>query len=399
LSQNNSKKLFIIFLTVFLDLLGFGVIIPLSPFFAKQYGASPQLIGILASTYSAMQFIFAPLWGTLSTYVGRRPILLIGALGTSLSMLAFGLANSLFWLFLARLLGGIATANLSVAQAYIADITDEQNRAKGMGLFGAAFGLGFIFGPALGGILGATNHALPGLVTAGISLINFIFIYLYVEESLPEQIRQQVRKKPSHHQRKLIFSKQGLFHPALGRLLFIFFITTLAFSNLEGTFALFTHARLGFQTREVGYALSYAGILAVLIQGGLIGQLTRRFGEKKLLAVGLLLVGAGMALYFLVWSIKALLVCLTLGSIGLGLCNPSMTSLVSKSCAQEERGTIMGVQQSLGSLGRILGPISGGFLFEQPYLHHALPYCFGALLFLGAWVLSFGATTRIQQQK
>lgn len=390
--QPSSLSLFSIFLTVFLDLLGFGIILPIMPFYATSLGASPVTIGLLAGCFSAMQFLFAPVWGRWSDRIGRRPILLMGIVGTMLSMTAFAFATSLTQLFAARLLAGICGANIPVAQAYISDITTEENRTKGMGLFGAAFGLGFVLGPAAGGLLSQWHRSLPGLFAAALAAINFVSAYFSLKE--PPKARREPRlKQPWYRAMAQFWGPHGLKHPQVGAWLALFFVVTLAFSQVEGTFALFTQRRLGFDARQVSYVFIYIGLMAAVVQGGLIGRLSKRFSEQTLITAGLALMGLGLALYFFVHGLWMLWVVVSFTSLGLGLNNPSLSSQISKKCAADERGEVMGIQQSLGSLGRMLGPVIGGFLFA--HLGESAPYVLGALLLL-ACVLFLSASPRAE---
>ncbi len=378
----------IIFITLFLDLLGFGMILPVLPFYAENFGANAFFIGLLSASFSLMQFIFAPIWGRISDRIGRRPIILMSLLGSSISLTLFGLAQSLLMLFVARIFAGIFMANLSAAQAYIADVTPPEERAKGMGLVGAAFGLGFIFGPTLGGILSPLGLAVPAYVAAGLALVNFLSAYFF----LPESRSREAIERSRYHQKFSAFDlhqfKKSIFHPLVGLFLILFFFVTLAFANLEATFALMTERHFGYDAKNNGYLFAYIGILAALMQGGLIGPLTRKFGEGKLLTTGLILQAVGFLFLPYVHTLALLMVFLGLIAIGNGMSYPSLQSLISRNTHEDQQGGVLGVSQSMGSLARVLGPTWGGWFFDA--LGVPAPYWSGGiLLFLCAGLSAY----------
>ncbi len=378
------SPLLVIFLTVFLDLVGFGIIVPLMPFYATHFGASASFIGFFSASFSAMQVIFAPLWGRLSDKIGRRPIILFGVAGTIGSMLLLAFAGNKWMLLASRAFAGIASANIGAAQAYISDVTTPENRAKGMGLVGAAFGLGFIFGPAIGGGLSQFGERMPAFFAAGLAALNFALALFLLPESLSPELRAEAANNPRPRQSQ--FQRvwhMGVRHPQVGSLMLLFFIVTLAFANLEATFALFTERRLGFSPAQVGYVFAYIGIIAIIVQGGLIGRLTRWAGEPRLLICGVGALAFGLLGMTLVHGVATLLAVITLISIGNGLYGPSSSALISKLAPPAERGSLLGVQQSLGALGRMFGPPLGGFVFDR--FNEGMPYFVGSsLLFLGA---------------
>lgn len=376
------SPLTIIFVTIFLDLLGFGLILPLLPFYALKFGASPLQVGLLGGAFSGMQFLFSPIWGRISDSIGRRPVILIGVAGTVVSMTMLAFTNSIWTLLFARVLAGISGANIAAAQAYIADVTTPENRAKGMGLVGAAFGLGFIFGPAIGGVLADFDTRAPGLFAASLALLNLIAGWFLLPESHPKERRGTQRGRSLSPLQGL----RGLTLPEVGPLLIVSFVITFAFANLEGTFALLTHARLGFESRHVGYVFAYIGIIGALFQGVFVGRLVRRFGEWRLLLLGTLLLAVGLAVMAEVYSVAVLLVATTAISSGNGLVNPSLSSLVSRTCSDQERGAVIGMQQSLGALGRMVGPAMGGLLFQS--FGPSSPFYAGAgLMLFGVWLV------------
>jgi DHA1 family tetracycline resistance protein-like MFS transporter len=379
------SPLLIIFLTVFLDLVGFGIVLPLLPFYAQHYGATALLVGLLSTSFSLMQFLFAPVWGRMSDRVGRRPIILLGLLGSSVSYLIFGLAHSLPVLFFSRLFAGIAGANISTAQAYIADSTTAEKRARGMGLIGAAYGLGFIFGPAIGGTLSHFALNLPPLFASALAFSNFSAALFL----LPESLKPENRIAHSHRGLNLGRIKRALGHPQLGIFLTLFFISTFAFANLEATFALMTQKKFGFDAHENGYLFAYIGILITIMQGFLIGRLVKRAGERKLISIGLFSMIFGLGLLPFAPNLLGLLLVLAVLTFGNGITNPSISSSISRVTGPEDQGGILGVGQSMGSLARILGPIWGGLVFD--HLGFQYPYITGALFMALAFALSVSA--------
>ena len=376
------SPLVVLFVTVFIDLIGFGIILPLLPFYAEHFGANALLVGLLSTSFSLMQFLFAPVWGRLSDRVGRRPVILAGLLGSSISYLTFGLAQSLPILFLSRILAGIAGANISTAQAYIADSTPPEQRAKGMGLIGAAYGLGFTVGPAIGGLLSQYGYATPAFFASALALANFGAAWWLLPESRNRSDRSHRAERGLNWQRL----RTGLQHPELGVFLILFFISTFAFANLEATFALMTARKFGFDARANGYLFAYIGVIITIVQGGLTGRLARRFGERRLISAGLFCMIFGLGLLPYSPGLKSLLLVLIVLIVGHGATNPSISSLVSQAASTEDQGGILGVAQSLASLARILGPIWGGFTFDAFGFQY--PYLTGSLFMAVAFSLS-----------
>ncbi len=382
-----NAKLAILFLTIFVDLLGFGLIIPALPFYAESFGASFITIGLLSASYSLMHFLFSPLWGRLSDRVGRRPVMLIGLAGSALAFLMFGLSSTLVMLFVARILAGIlSSATLPTAQAYIADTTSLEDRAKGMGLIGAAFGMGFIFGPALGGILTKYGYGVPALVAAGLSTINFVWALWKLPETLTNKSDESQRKMLSPDALKLIFST-----PVLALLIGIFFVQVYAFSQMEATFALFSEHRLGLDAVHVGWILAEVGIISAIIQGGLMGKLVRAYGEAPLARTGLVLMAIGLFVIGFVHTTPQMVAAVPLLAIGSALMNPTINSLISKSAPPDKQGLTMGTAQSLGALARVFGPPSGTGLFQL--FGPSAPYFVGGLLIASVSWIRIGKKT------
>jgi DHA1 family tetracycline resistance protein-like MFS transporter len=366
------SPLVVIFTTVFIDLVGFGIVIPVLPFYAEgtRFNATPRTVGLLFASYSVMQLIFSPVLGRLSDKHGRRPVLLVSIIGTGIGFLILGFATTLWMLFLGRILDGITGGNISTAQAYIADITTKEDRAKGMGLIGAAFGMGFVFGPAIGGILSRWGVAVPFLFAAGLCFANALLLYF----TLPETVT------PDHPARVSAAGGRGLSHlirslqnPRLGFVLIIYFLFIVAFSIMTTSFSLFTMFRFGYDAQHTGYLFAYVGILAVIVQGGLIGRLVKRFGELPLVIVGaFLFAGSLFAVPFVgpeTGGLVALLIGGGLFSIGNSLSAPSLTSLASKSVGPREQGSVLGVTQSVASLARAVGPALAALLIHSAIAH------------------------------
>ncbi len=379
----NARKasLGVIFGVVLLDLLGFGILIPQLGVYGVKFHGSPLLIGLLLSVYSLMQLLFAPLLGRLSDRYGRRPVLLYSLAGSLVGYLLFAFARSLPVLFLSRVIDGASGGNISTAQAYVSDVTTPENRAKGMGLVGAAFGLGFVLGPAVGGFLGSVggNWAI-GLCAAGLTGLNLIFAFF----ALPETRRAN---GPSSGERSLSGVASAARLPAVGLALGLFLLFTTAFSQMEGTFSVFLIARhlapaggaLGAAdealvreaSAKAGWLFFAVGVASALVQGGLIGRLRKRFGEPRLVIAGMALVAAGLFAVPLAPSYGWLFAPMVLLAAGSGLCNPCLSSLVSQQAPDAQRGQTLGAYQAMGSLGRILGPALGGLLFS---VGAGLPY-------------------------
>jgi multidrug resistance protein len=350
----------ILFLTVFIHLLGFGIILPLLPYFAETYGASGTVVGLLSASFSLMQFLFAPLWGRLSDRVGRRPVLLGSLLVTGASYILFATATSLPALFASRILAGIAGAVIPAAQAYIADTTAPENRTKGMGLIYAAFGMGFIFGPALGGALSRWGYAVPGYAAAGLALAAAACALFLLPESLPAAARRTAAAV-----RRSLSPMAALRRPRVGQAILLSFLATICFAAMEATFALFGQRRYGLGPHHVGYLLAFVGTVAALLQAGVVGALARRFGEAALIRAGLLLMGAGL-IGMGAGPVFALLV-VGMGTVAVGssISGPSLAGLITISSDADEQGGILGVYQSTASLARAVGPFLGGLAFDH----------------------------------
>ena len=390
------SALFTVFLVVLVDLMGFGIVLPLIPFYAAEFNASAISIGLLYSIYSLAQLVFSPLWGSFSDRIGRRPIMLMSTLGAAFAYLLFAFSNSLWLLFLSRLIAGIMGGKISAAQAYVADVTAPEERAKGMGLIGAAFGIGFTVGPAIATLLihpqfhewlqrlgiSSNKYALPGLFAALMSVASFLLVWL----KLPETVEKASRNDPRKIVRDSLFSKRfwqtlaqenrSSKHRFLTLLMISVFLLSFAQSSLYSAFPLFCKTILFLSPEKVGIQFAYMGLIAVIIQGGLIRTLERKFGEKRLFLTGNILMIMGLALIPFASSEKMLMAFLSLMAIGGSLNGPTLNSLISKEADPTKIGATMGTSQGLSALGRVVGPTWGGVLFstsfQSPFIVTAL---------------------------
>lgn len=365
------SPLLVIFITVFIDLVGFGIVIPVLPYYAEgsKFGATPTQVGLLFASYSVMQLVFSPVLGRLSDKYGRRPILLMSLLGTAIGFLVLGFATTLWMLFVGRIVDGISGGNISTAQAYIADVTTKENRAKGMGLIGAAFGLGFVFGPAIGGILSRWGVNVPFLFAGGLAFANAILLYFTLPETVTPDHPARVSAASGRGWRQLLVA---LREPRLAYVLAIYFLGIVAFSIMTATFSLFMMFRLGYDAFHNGWVFAFVGIISAAIQGGMIGKLVKRFGEPLLIIVGALLFSASLFAIPFVTLASGLGVLLGLGAataIAQALSAPSLSSLASKTASAGEQGGVLGVMQSVASLARAVGPSLAAVLIYSAVAH------------------------------
>ena len=362
LASSGRSPLVVLFLTVFIDLMGFGIVIPLLPIYAKQMNATPFAAGALIAVYSLMQLVFAPAWGRVSDDIGRRPVLLMCLAGSAMSYLLLAGAWRLEVLFFARLLAGVAGASIPVAQAYIADVTGPAERARGMGLIGAAFGLGMVIGPALGGGLSLLGPRVPEGFAAGLCLANVLVAAYRLPESLPGSVH---RPGPFRHPLSLASLRDAVVRPGAASLLAVFFLVTLGFAVLEGTFSLAAADRYGYSQAQVDWLWVYMGLVAVVVQGWLVGRLARRLPERALIVLGSAALGLGFLGIPFAGSAIGLLTALALVVGGQGLASPSLSSLISKTVEESVYGEALGVSQSLSAGARVLGPAGGGLIFSR----------------------------------
>jgi MFS transporter, DHA1 family, tetracycline resistance protein len=381
----DNKRLFSIILVVFIDLLGFSLILPLLPYYAKTFNANQTTTGILIASYAVMQLIGAPILGRLSDRFGRRPILLLSVFGTFLGFLLLGFANALWMLFASRIIDGLTGGNLSVAQAYISDVTDAENRSKGLGMIGAAFGLGFIIGPVTGGLLSQWGYAVPAFAAATISFLNLILIYAWLPESLTEEKRSQMtEKRPAITLNALLVAFQ---RPFTGSILITRFFFGLAFAIFQTIFSLYALAKFNLTARDTGFVLTYVGVLSVIVQGFLVGRLTSRFREDLLITASVVLMGISLLGWAMVPSVLWLLIIMTPIALSGGLLNTLLSSTLTKAVAPHEIGGILGLSAAVESSTRIIAPILGGVLLQQ--IGTWAPGLFGAIVMAGISMFVF----------
>lgn len=372
------SPLLIIFLTILVNLIGFGIIIPLLPFYAETFGASPLTIGLLFATFSMAQLVASPVLGAWSDRWGRRPVLIFSLIGTVVSFVMLAMAQSLPMLFAARIVDGLSGGNITTARAYIGDISTDENRAKMFGVLGAAFGLGFIIGPALGGLFAHVSYTAPIWAAAAITVVATLLAWLW----LPETVHRvdAVTGSPWKALRELS-ARPGL------RLLFtIDFLYWGSFAVYQTTFALFGARRFGFDATHTGYLLAAFASLGVVVQLGMVGPIVKRLGEKRALVIGLLFAAVGWGGSALTYSLPVFIAMLIPGAIGVGLCNPTLNSLVSGAGGKHEQGRVQGAAGGLESLGRTLGPIWGNGALQ--WLGEGAAYGSAALVLLGTAALT-----------
>ncbi|MFK8138229.1 MAG: MFS transporter [Bdellovibrionales bacterium] len=399
--KNSKSALIVIFVIVFMDLVGFGMIIPLSTYLGKHLGATAMEIGLLMSIYSLMQFVFSPFWGKLSDKFGRRPILLLSLFGSSTSYLLFAYSDSLWLLFLSRGLAGFFGANISTAMAYIADVTPADARSKSMGLIGAAFGMGFILGPVLGGLFGDLGVKISdqppfgmnfaALIAAGICYLNFFVALKVLKESLTKEVRAKLKPRTSRWAAiKNIFGR-----PVLPGLLLITLFQVFAMAQMEATVFLYIDEVFQWPLRIAYFGFAYIGVVMVLTQGYFIRKWMPKYGEKNLLFLGLGLAAIGMVGIAFVDNIWTMAITQTFLALGVGMINPSLLGSVSLLSDETEQGMIMGVNQSMSALGRIIGPALGGFIYS---INIQSPYFLGGFMMLAGMIILFSISKNLKSR-
>jgi len=375
-----TRPLLIIFLTIFVNLVGFGIIVPLLPFYAQTFGASPLTIGLLFAIFSLCQLLAAPALGDLSDRYGRRPVLVFSLAGTVVSFVMLALAHSVTMLFLARIVDGLSGGNISTARAYVADITAPADRARAYGLIGAAFGLGFIFGPALSGVLAKVSYTAPIWAAAGITLVATLMAWAWLPET--------VHRTQAGTGNPFRYLPELLKRPLVRRVLVIDFVYWTSFAIFQTTFALFTARRFGFDAPKTGYVFAAFGVLGAVIQGGFIRPIVRRLGDKSTFMLGLAFGACGLLACAMVYSVPLFLLTLVPLAFGIGFGHPTMASLVSLVAEGDEQGRVQGAAGAVESLGRTIGPVWGNASLER--LGEAAPYVSAATLLLLTLVLAAG---------
>ena len=372
--MRKKSALSLIFLTVFIDLLGFGILIPILPTFAKiELLVDETAIGVVVAVYSFVQFLFNPILGKLSDKYGRKPIIVISLFINAIGYVLFAFTTSFIILLVARIVAGIGGSSISVAQAYIADVTTKENRAKGMGIIGSAFGLGFVFGPLIGGFLSSYGYMITGFGSASFSILAFIVtIVLLPESNLNRKaINETKRKLIDVDALKNVFAK-----PERAMLIFLFFVLTFSFANIYGTFALLGLQVYGFSDMQNGFMFGIIGLTSAIVQGGLIGRISKVFSKINILKFGSFFIMVGLALLPYGDTFLGLAIICILLSIGTGMFQPTVLSLISEVTPEDEQGVTLGVNQSVSAMARVLGPLWGGFAFE--FLGYPFPFLTGA---------------------
>jgi len=355
------SPIFVIVLTVFIDITGFGIIIPLLPFYANEFQAGPTALGVLIASFAIMQFFFSPLLGKASDKKGRKPILLISLLISFISFTIFSFANSYLTLLFSRIIAGIATER-AVAQAYIADVTDKKARTKEMGKIGAALGAGFIIGPALGGILSTYGFSIPGYAAMILTLINILFVISFLPE--PQRIKEKTIEPISKSSGYLRGLRDSLRKPLLGPTLLILFIVTLAFSTIPVIVPLLSIDFFNFNSLELSYVFIYIGLIQIIMQGFLINRLSKRLGEETLIALGPILMATGTLLMPIFQSVVIFFLANAVLAAGFGIINTSIPAFLSKRTSLDEQGSILGIAGSVASIANIPGPLIIGLIYE-----------------------------------
>ena len=368
----------VLFSIVVVDLIGFGIVVPILPFWAERFGANGLTLGLLLTSHAAMQFVFAPSWGRLSDRIGRRPVMLATIAGTGFSLLALGFADSLIGIFVARIFSGIFGANISVATAYLSDVTDEEDRTRWMGMIGASFAVGFTLGPPIGGLLAKIGYGAPMLFAAGLSFVNLVWAML----RLPEPERRAL-----HERSGLTNRLDVLRNPGIRRVCLVYFLFSVAVTQLETTFAFFMSHRFDYDVLGVAMVMFAMAVVMGGIQGGGMKRLAARFAERRLVLGGLTLMALGFVLLPLAESVAVLMLPLMLAAVGRGVSQPPMMGLASLQAESGDHGMVMGVFQSSASAARVVGPVIAGALYD---LGQGLPFWLAAGLVSTAAAIALG---------
>jgi DHA1 family multidrug resistance protein-like MFS transporter len=381
--KNNRKMLIILFITMVISNIGFGIIIPILPFYVEDMGVSASGIGAMIAIYSVMQLIFAPIFGSLSDRYGRKWILATGIFGNGLSLIIFGLANQLWMLYAARAFGGIlSAATLPTAMAYIGDTTSDENRGGGMGIIGAAIGMGMVLGPGIGGWLASSSLSIPFIVAGSASIVATLVILFALPESLP--IERRVKAGSIQHNpqyKKMLVAIGG----SIGFLFFLAFLVSFGLTSFESVFTLYLEHRFQYGPKTVGTVLTVVGLLSAIVQGALTGPITRKWGEIRVIQVSLVCSAFGFAIVLFAFDLTSVLITVSFLILSNTMLRPAISSLISRQ-AGSEQGSAMGLNNAFMSLGRTIGPLWAGFLFD---IHLNLPFISGIIIFLLIFVYSF----------
>ncbi len=381
----NNRPVLILFFTLVVVMLGFGIVIPILPFYVTQFGGGGSAMGGLMAIYGVMQFLFAPIWGSLSDRTGRKPILMLGVLGNALAQVLYGVSSQLWMLFAARALAGIlSSATLPTAMAYIGDSTEQSERGGKMGMIGAAMGLGMVVGPGLGGWMAHFSLSAPFFLAAGLSVVALLMVFLLLPESHPPAQSPRPVVKQSRWG-MLVIALKG----PLGLLFFMSFLISFGLTNFEGIFGLYAKQRYDFTPAQVGSILTFIGLISAIVQGALTGPATRRWGEVAIIRLTLLCSAVGFILMLFAQDFLQVFITSGVFVLSNAMLNPSVAALVSKRTT-EEQGFTMGLNNSFLSLGRIAGPLWAGFVFD---LRMYLPYLSGAVIMLIGCLMSFSLAT------
>lgn len=399
MNKGNRSALWLMALTILIDFTGFGLILPLLPFWAERLGANAVGVGLILTIYALAQFIFTPVLGTLSDRYGRKPVILTSLLIEAASLAFTALAGALPILLLARFVGGIGASNIGSAQAVVSDVTTAKERAKGMGMIGAAIGLGFVIGPALGGVLAPLGQTVPFWVAAGVALLNALLVALLLPETRKQRVSQMERTEGTEHRQGisvLFFGwKNALHYPAVVRLVIVNLFYTVAFTAMEAIFPLFTQHGFGWNATQNGYVFTYVGFIVVIMQGGLVGQLVKRWNEHGIMLAGLVLLAGGLVLLAFSTQLALLLAALGILSIGDGAATPTVSTLLSFASPTEAQGETLGLAQGVGGLGRIIGPLLAGSAYT---IAPATPFIGGGILVVLAALIAFPALPTVDKK-
>lgn len=380
--KRSRNAIMMVALVVLVDITGFGLILPLLPFWAERLGANPFEVGLILTVYAAAQFLFTPVLGALSDRIGRRPVILISLLIEALGFALTALAGTLPLLLAARFIGGLGASNIGSAQAVVADITAPKDRARGMGMVGAAIGVGFVVGPALGGVLAGFGSTVPFWAAFVVALLNAVLVLALLPETRVERPAASESLSPF-----AVFAgwKRARQNPVIVRLIVVNLLFTLAFTAMEAVFPLFSQDVFGWKATQNGYIFTYVGVLIVIMQGGMVGRLVKRWGERGVQIAGLALLAVGLGLLPLSTTLAVLLVSLGLLSIGDGAVTPTNNALISLASPPEAQGETLGLSQGMAGLGRMLAPLAAGWLFG---IGIGLPFVFGAALAVAALLVA-----------